>query len=246
MNVIQVKSNEVLEGMLHGFMHKGVADEAHTHSPPDVVYISTSDRAAEFEVRGILRKNNVPNNFLVSGYGNLLYKIRGRTLGSVVVFVSPECLHVDRDLMTGCLAQLIEHNTSVGSQWVRESSMVIHGPSSAVMVEGLQARLYRNYLERNPMFYAGSTDLESNITMQEFHDLMEETSLLKSPMEKQILASYYFGDEFMQLNTKQFYNDLCTLHQRMPSPNSLVLSPKLMYHVYCQRISYLRPMIATL
>lgn len=247
MNVIQVRSNEVFEGMLHGYMHKGLneiqADERNQHTPRDVIYISTSDRAADFEVRGILRRSTIPDNFIVSGYSSLQLRVRGRSLNATAVFISPECLHVDRDLMTGCLAELIEHRTA--NKWAEISTMVVHGPSSHCMPEGLQARLYQNYLGRNPMFQPGSIDLESNITLQEFAALIAEASEMRTPAERQITTPFYFGDEFLQLDTKQFYKDMLVLHQRMGFPNGLVLSPKLLFRMYGSAISLLNLPVTT-
>jgi len=248
MNVIQVKSNEVFEGMLHGYMHKGLndaqQDQRNNHTPPDVIYISTSDRAADFEVRGILRKSTIPDNFIVSGYSSLQVRVRGRSLNDTSVFISPECLHVDRDLLTGSLAELIEHRTA--HKWVEVSTMIVHGPSSHCMPEGLQERLYQNYLGRNPMFHQGIVDMRSNTTPEQFAELVAETATLKSPQQKRIRAPLYFGDEFMSLDMKQFYKDLLVLHPRMPAGDSLVFSPALLFRVYSAAISYLRLPITTL
>ena len=240
MNVIQVKSNEVLEGIMHGLMHKGTAEDKHAHSSPDAIYISTSDRAAEFEVRGILRKNQVPNNFYACGYSSVIQRVRGRTLEDLVVIVSPECLHVDPGMFAGAMALLLDHRGSARPAWTADSTLVVHGPHSQSPLVEIQQRLYRNYLAGNPMFRAGSVDLESNITLEEFREIVATSVDAVDPETKMIRIPYFFGEEFLSLDAQQFYKDLQSIYPRMAAGDNLVLHPRLLYKLYGEVISVFR------
>lgn len=239
MNVIQIEHNEVFEGIMHGFMHKGLNEEQNTHSP-DVIYLSTSDRAADFEVKGILRKGTIPNNFFACGYSSLLHKLRGRSLTSIALIISPECLHIQSDLFTGALATVIESRGSARPEWHKSSTLIVHGPHTQTMVSEIQMRLYKNYRQRNPMFVQGSTELVSNISLEEFARIVADSTLPTNLETKTPRIQFFFGEEFAKLDMHIFYQDLQTLHTLSPAGDNLVFAPKVLFMLYSQVLSNLR------
>lgn len=233
MHAIQVENNEVFEGIMHGFMHKGLNEERHNHSAPDVLYISTSDRAASFEVRGILRKSEIPSNFIACGYASVLHRLRGRSIDRLTLMLSPEVLQIAPDLFCGALANVIDRAPGVSrDHWLKEATLVTFGPNSRHMLTDVQERLYKNYLERNPMFTQGSENLTSNLTVPEFYEHLEETSRLESPATVKLRGQFFFGPEYRDLDQAEFYNNLLKFSSRVNPGNNMVFHPATLRNLY--------------
>ncbi|AQT28716.1 hypothetical protein YOLOSWAG_239 [Erwinia phage vB_EamM_Yoloswag] len=229
MHAIQIESPEVFEGIMHGFMHKGITQEAHTHSSPEVLYISTSDRAADFEVKGILRKNSVPHTFIACGYTSIMSRIRGRTRSNITVMLSPEVLHIDPILFCGKMSELIEFGSC--------TTLIAFGPNNEVMLEAIRNRMYSNYKSRNPTFVEGSVQLTSNLNFEEFRMCVSrvEASLTigdsNTPLS-QLSRQYFFGEEFLALDQHEFHADLLKIAQSIMPSDSMVFHPKVLERLF--------------
>lgn len=239
MHAIQVEHEQVFEGIMHGFMHKGQVDECHQHSPRDVLYISTSDRAADFEVKGILRKPTIPNNFYASGYANTIAKLRGRTIEGLAVILSPEILHVEPDLFCDSMAELIEYPGVARPKWIENSTLITFGPSNGLMLGKIRERLYDNYLNRNPMFTRGSSQLKSNITFAELLKVVDEAGKTAASPKK-LEGQYFFGAEFCDYNQQELYRHLLTFNTCIMPGDNMVFHPLALMAMYNEVLSPLK------
>lgn len=237
MHAIEIESPEVFEGIMHGFMHKGLTDEAHEHSAPDVIYVGVSDRAADFEVRGILRKSTIPYNFLACGYTSIVHKLRGRNVSSLTIILSPDVLHIDPDIFCGAMAEFINHPSASVDQWKSKATLVVYGSHSQAMLNSIQDRLYKNYLGRNPMFTKGSPDLVGNINLEDFFIISNEEADMIDPDTKTIRRQFFFDESFKDLDQEAFYRGLLKLHTRVAAGENLVFHPEALRHLYDNHLS---------
>lgn len=208
--VVHIEHEEVVDGMLYGYMHHGRKD---SHAGGiDIYYVSVSSKTAEFTLRAKLNRNTVPVNFLACGYYESSRQVRGRTHFSndIVVVLDRDLTHVDSTSVASHVDRMLEAIETCSNK----SDMPINGTLVIsdiemynTIIRALQDRMYKHYAEHT-RFTIGIENMASSVdlaTLCEIVNKIRQDSKYKHPGYS---GNLFIGRDFVDYDPEMLWEQV--------------------------------------